>query len=427
MLELLSLAANSTNSDLNISTDELDQLSNIRHLNLSFDHNFLTYIKVRNLFTWINLVTILIGLVGNFLSFFVLINPKMRTTTNMFLSNLCICSFIALLGLLINSIFYEIAYYYGPNSAFYIISVIYPFVYPITNTFQMACIMLTVCVSVNQFLCIYFSRLKNYSKMSTQAEYNKTIKIVVIVYILSTIYCIPYWLKFKYTHTLGLHETQIGKSDRFNKIVHFWMYLPIVYLIPFSILIITNSYLMVKLVVAKRRRVRLGMITLKSAEQTTKRTTNGLYKTYSLPNRRAMSKSRKVNRQLSARRFSRENSISISSNFSFTNQSRQTPAFSKKFKSSKLGRTKVTCMLIAVVFLFFICQFPNLVLHIFQAMNSNNQSENHFEQTAFYRYGLIFAKFLLIINLSFNFSCYCFFSEKFREVLQELLFSRFNY
>ena len=52
----------------------------------SFDIGF--YMKVRFIFSWISVFVILIGLVGNFISFIVLVSSRMRIATNVFLASL---------------------------------------------------------------------------------------------------------------------------------------------------------------------------------------------------------------------------------------------------------------------------------------------------------------------------------------------------
>ncbi len=81
----------------------------------------------------------------------------------------------------------------------------------------------------------------------------RAVCVVCLVFILSALFCVPYWLKFEFVND-GLRETEIGASPQFKSIVHFWLYLPCVYLVPFAILIVSNTYLIVKLVGVKRRR-----------------------------------------------------------------------------------------------------------------------------------------------------------------------------
>lgn len=161
-------------------------------------HEFNLIFKFRVALSWISLIVIIIGLIGNAISLIVLVSPKMRIATNVFLASLCISDFFALLGLLINSVIYElITYYYHMFDEvwFRLIQFFYPYIYPLITTFQFSCIMLTVCVSVNQFVCIYSAKLKSHSKNSQREECRTALKIVIVVYMISIAYCIPYWLK----------------------------------------------------------------------------------------------------------------------------------------------------------------------------------------------------------------------------------------
>ena len=100
------------------------------------------------------------------------------------------------------------------------------------------------------------------------------------------------------------------------------------------------------------------------------------------------------------------------------NQTR-VPNTSKTSMSNKGGGKNISIMLIAVVFFFFICQFPNLIVHIIQSMVCTSQPTNFCTESSIYKYSLVVCKFLLICNLSFNFAFYCLFSQKFREVFKE--------
>jgi hypothetical protein len=438
---------NAPNSTMSLATDASS--SN------AFD--LATYWQFRLILIWISLFVIVIGLIGNLVSFVVLVHPKMRISTNVFLASLCVSGFIALLGLLINSIAYELCQYYEFPLGLLIIHSIYPYVYPIITTFQMVSILLTVCVSVNQFICIYYGRMQNqsFNKKTNESECRSALFIVLLMFFISIIYCVPYWLKFKYTQSEGLHPTKLGQDPLFNKIVHLWMYLPIVYIIPFTVLIITNSYLVYKIMITRRRRKLLGIVSSKRPTSTVKRVRTAKQSNNnakSIPSTTVNTKQAKcvTNNATAAsvqaaspsecENFLNKPSTDPKSNYlSVTKRTRYlveptTTANNQKQEAvtqmashvqsqhgCKVTRTagmNITIMLIAVVFLFFVCQFPTLVLHIIQGLICTEAETVC--TSASYQYGVVVSKFLLVCNLTFNFACYCFFSAKFRQVMVEI-------
>jgi hypothetical protein len=333
------------------------------------------YLSFRIILTWLSFFIIIVGLIGNFISFLILINKKMRISTNVFLASLCVSAFVALVGLLINSVIYELLAYYGLFKALNILYFFYPYIYPLITTFQMTSILLTVCVSVNQFICVYCLKAKIVPKKANKIECKKALIVVLVMFVLSIGYCIPYWLKFEYTLKNGLVVTELGNNPVFVKVIHLYMYLPAVYVIPFSILIITNTYLLSTIVIANRRRKRLlGMRKCEQEDDLLEKKIETILEGSPL---------------------------------------RRSP-------KSKNTRSNVTLMLLAVVFFFFICQFPTLVLHILASMICSNELSKC-SGSVYYQYCLAVSKFLLICNLSFNFVIYCLFSEKFRGVLRETL------
>jgi hypothetical protein len=417
--------ANSTMSDY--LNDTNDEQSSYIAPNENSNQSIQTYLNFRFILTWISLVVIIIGLIGNLISFIILVNPKMRIATNVFLSSLCVSGFIALFGLLINSVAYELVAYYGNHTLLNVLYFFYPYIYPLITTFQMASILLTVCVSVNQFLCIYFSRVKSNQRKAKNDECKNALRVVLIMYLISILYNIPYWLKFKYSDGM-LTYTEIGKNNLFNKIVHFWMYLPIVYIIPFSILIITNSYLLYRIIKARRKRIKLGL-------------DKNLNKTLILPLLKMNNKKQETNDDASNSTLLTNNNQNISNGNrattklsqikdklenlnGATNGSKRVESKSNDIKyqsvkkTNKTGSKNITIMLIAVVCFFFVCQFPNLIVHIFQSMICSSIPSICTDSNV-YKYSIVTCKFLLICNLSFNFAFYCLFSEKFREVFKE--------
>ena len=336
----------------------------------------------------------------------------------------------------------------------------YPYIYPLITTFQFCCILLTVCVSVNQFVCIYSSKLKSRSKKTQREECRTAFIIVLVMYLISIVYCIPYWLKFKYTEAKGLHETELGQNPLFKKLVHFWLYLPIAYIIPFSILIVTNTYLIGTLMLARKRRQRLtggngnsnsNPSSLQKPKRSSTVKTNQYFETESLTKNppsvnvvedatvalAAVKNEKKIifpqnemNKPPTANTLRPPNSYATYNGLNNSKEgaeAMQPPARSSLSNSSKQmkavhnkssGSISITIMLIAVVIFFFICQFPVLILHIIQSMFCTRPGSGC-ELSGMYNYAIVVSKFLLICNLSFNFACYCLFNEKFRDVFAE--------
>lgn len=386
--------------------------------------DFEAYIRFRYTLSWLSLLVILIGLIGNALSFVILINPKMRISTNVFLSNLCVSGFIALFGLLVNSVIYELSAYYGLMNVLYILAFFYPYIYPIITTFQMASILLTVCVSVNQFICIYFAKLRTQTNSSKKEECKVALKVVMLMYIISIIYCIPYWLKFKFTKESGLQETDLGKDPLFKQIVHFYMYLPIAYIIPFSILIFTNAYLIGTITSSKKRRLRLGV----KKQNENKKSPKSINEEYLIEdetilktnaNNDLIEDENRVVTVVLNNPIKKNGIKSYKLNFRLNKPSKpRGPRLRRQSSSKTSSRMSITVMLIAVVFLFFTCQFPVLIINIIQSMICS-KNLHKCQASSAYQYSLVISKFLLISNLSFNFICYCLFSKKFRKVLRE--------
>lgn len=469
-----SLESGRTSNALDLNLQNSTTSSSSVEANTSNTFDLATYWQFRLILIWISLFVIVIGLIGNLVSFVVLVHPKMRISTNVFLSSLCVSGFIALLGLLINSIAYELCQYYAFPLGLLIIHSIYPYVYPIITTFQMASILLTVCVSVNQFICIYYGRMQNqsFNKKTNESECRSAFFIVLLMFFISIIYCVPYWLKFKYTQSEGLHPTKLGQNPLFNKIVHLWMYLPIVYIIPFTILIITNSYLVYKIMITRRRRKLLGIVDTNRTTNTAKRVQTNHNKSDQKANASTLVNSNRAKcatnngtpvsvqaaspieceeflnkSSIDPKSYSKQNSnyLSVANHMNSTKPTRylieqtttatnlrpeavtQMTSHVQSLHASKVSRTagmNITIMLIAVVFLFFVCQFPTLVLHIIQGLICTEVETVC--ASALYQYGVVISKFLLVCNLTFNFACYCFFSAKFRQVLVEI-FSVYQY
>jgi len=133
----------------------------------------------------------------------------------------------------------------------------YPYMYPIVLTSQFANIYLTMSVSFNQFVSVAFSKgfnMKN-NKLSKQKDIKNSYVNVILIIIISILFCLPYWFTFKYTENNGLERSQISQNGLFNNIVHLYLYIPFAYVIPFIVLITTNTYLLYSLSKANKLRM----------------------------------------------------------------------------------------------------------------------------------------------------------------------------
>ncbi|XP_005112379.1 FMRFamide receptor [Aplysia californica] len=77
----------------------------------------------------------------------------------------------------------------------------------------------------------------------------------------------------------------------------------------------------------------------------------------------------------------------------------------------------LTVMLIAVIVVFLVCQFPTIVDNILVAMVGEKQLKQHYTYMCFY----IICTFMVEINAASNFLLYCFFGKKFRMTFLSIL------
>lgn len=408
-------------------------------------------LEFKYIFAWLSVCVSIIGILGNLISLVVLSSKELMTTTNIYLLHLCACGIFSLIGLLINSSCYNIINYKNylamqdqqNDEHSYVIKdfpfiKIYPYIYAIIATLQMACILFTVAVSVNKFYTIYSMKIYN-TKLQYKLDLRRTKFIVCAIYLFSILFCIPYWLKYEYdAHENRLKETKIGSNPLYLKLVHFWLYLPIVYIIPFTILILTNSFLFYTIIKLRQRRLQLfenqrilggSSIYLKPMASTQSLHINnndnddahnqrsiGNYTCHTVGGYLGVPQRESIKPILQAQ----------SRNSSLTPSNGRSPSdaftFSPILKPKKIGGMNVTCMLIAVVFLFFFCQLPTLILHILESMQlSSNTTQNNTLVVTGKDYFKVVAQFFLVFNLSFNFACFCLFSTKFWNAFIKLI------
>ncbi|UJR31014.1 hypothetical protein I4U23_018525 [Adineta vaga] len=229
--------------------------------------NSLDYILLFRLIVWgyVGMVLSLFGIVGNIITILVLISPSMRTTsTNIYLTALS-CSNILFLLIFIPS--YSMRYLIGyrlyitnqPPFAFEILLTRLPTT-PIYNTILLSIIYLTIAVSMDRLILVKFP-LK-----AKQILTPRTTWIAILsIYLFSILYCIPYWLEQEYKpEHKQCRLTHIGR--KIHKYTRIYIYIPVVYLIPFITLTCINITIIVNLIATKRRKKTLGAKTNKKKQ-----------------------------------------------------------------------------------------------------------------------------------------------------------------
>jgi neuropeptide Y receptor type 1 len=217
--------------------------------------NGLDYVLLFRLIVWgyAGLILSLFGIVGNIITILVLTSSSMRTTsTNIYLTALS-CSNIFFLLIFIPS--YSIRYLLGykvymsnqPPFAFEILLQRLPTT-PIYNTILLSIIYLTIAVSMDRLILIKFP-LRAKDILTKRA----TLITISLIYIFSIVYCIPYWLEQRYIPELKqCRLTKIG--TKIHKYTRIYIYIPVVYVIPFVTLTFINIKIIQYLIEKNRQR-----------------------------------------------------------------------------------------------------------------------------------------------------------------------------
>ncbi len=201
------------------------------------DHERAVYKSFDRFITSFTCVVIIIGLVGNLVSFkLIIIHRELHIPINVYFCVMCVSSLISLIGKLIIIINAQI------------ILPIYPIFYPVMLSNQMAGIFVLVSVQLARFHHVYSGRgmisSKVYQKQKNKRDNRIAVYVFSGIYIFCVVYCLPYWFIYRYDNAnKTLLITGLGNNKRFKWIIYFGMYYPVVYLIPCVILITTNFYL----------------------------------------------------------------------------------------------------------------------------------------------------------------------------------------
>jgi hypothetical protein len=345
----------------------------------------------------------IVGLLLNIFTVVVLLHPRLRNfSTNAYLTALSISNVVCLFYFITSySIRYlmldmihdnrklmgtqfPIRYESGMNFSMGILA-------PLSSIFQFYGFYLTCAVTIDRF--IYVTWPLKADKICTLRN---AFKSIFGLFVFSLLYNFPRW--FEITHSIDHNETlkhnitiykasytKFARSCFFKYFMRKYGYLMFVYGLPFTILVLANIVILIKLCKADTRKKNLLGHNRKSIANV-----NG-----------AANRKRESEIMLNAK---------SSINKKISNQQQQKRVASKK--TNIILDTRITVMIVAVVIVFFICQFPYLIINIV--------SGDCWKEFAFNKIK-IYCDLLTAINCCSNFVIYCFFGQKFRETAKELL------
>lgn len=343
------------------------------------DRDHLLILDIRlYVFAGVLLPMAIIGLILNSFTILVLLHPRMRNSTNMYLTALSLANIICLINFIFLYSFrylfsyktFQNAVYYGSNEInMYesFINQILRFCSPIFSTFQLYAIYLTCAVTVDRFIYLRWP-LKADSICTIKA----TFKVICIIFFFCLTYNFPRWFEveadlIKTSQNVTYYQargTEFGRNEWYRLIYQRYCYLIFVYGLPFCVLLIVNIGIIKKLIeMAKRKSNLLGK----------KHGQNGKKKPTPLQNKDKKCRG--------------------------------------SYNSTHLIDPKITFMVLAVVVAFFFCQFPYLILHLLSSYGNRK----------IFQVAKAICDFLAALNCCINFLIYCFFGTNFRNIATFML------
>ena len=220
------------------------------NLNISAINNNLGYeIKLINFYlTGVSGMTVCcLGIIGNILSFVVLTRKTMKSSTYTYLSGLAICDllvlFTTMLLILKDTKFPELGSLSWSDDYYH---EMFPIVHPAALTFQVTSIWLTLAFTVDRYIMICHP-----FKAERMCDIPRARRVVLGLYLAGIAFNIPRC--FEYTvieidlpnnETRSVNMlTKFGENKYFRVIVHSWLYLIFVCMIPFFTMAVLNAFL----------------------------------------------------------------------------------------------------------------------------------------------------------------------------------------
>ncbi|XP_041347805.1 FMRFamide receptor-like [Gigantopelta aegis] len=189
-----------------------------------------------------------LGIIGNIFCVIVLTTKKMRSSTYMYLAALAVCDMLVLITTLMLFV-KDTKPPLSDSSLDLYYAFIYPFIHPITVTFQVTSIWLTLAFTVDRYIMICHP-----FKAERMCCRSRAKKVILAMFLAGIGFNIPRFFEY-YTARIRIeagNTTQIlyyidfttfGKNEYFREIVHSWLYLICVCGLPFLALTIINGFL----------------------------------------------------------------------------------------------------------------------------------------------------------------------------------------
>ncbi|KAH3773188.1 hypothetical protein DPMN_174545 [Dreissena polymorpha] len=188
------------------------------------------------------------GIIGNILSIIVLRHRQMRNSTSYYLISLAVYD-IMLLTLM--SLFLALPTIYLEKDVlagfYFACQYMHPYVYPMALIAQTGTVYTTVAFTIERYIAV----CKPLHAANT-CTMSRTKRTILVIFVASVSYNIPRFLEYrttemwsdKYNKTIPTVElTEIGSDPLFQEVYFIYLYLSVMFLIPFSLLTILNILL----------------------------------------------------------------------------------------------------------------------------------------------------------------------------------------
>ena len=400
--------------DSNCSLNELNELNIncIKSIHFEYDSHIII--------STLGMVISIIGIIGHFFSIIVLCKKKFKKLSSYaYLLALSICNEISLILTVITFLddLLPFAELEKKNIViFYKILRIY--IEPITVSSQALSIWICMSFTIDRY--IYCCQPYYSGKYCTR---KRASIIIILLYILASLYSIPQFFERSYEIEKVIDVpfvvpvfTSIGKNYYFRSIFQIFIYSAFVVLIPFTIILILNVFLIYDIIKSNKRHRKLSLAFKVNNENdcnNKKNTGNNKIKSVlcSKKNTKANTDSNNetdhlngsidINQQLSSNNTT-NNIIKAKKHSIISNKSIFNIA-------EKTMRNDVTIMLIGLIVVFFICLTPSTILRLITYKRQNIIFEK------LYTLFLDISNLLVVCNSTLNCIMYVMLGKKFRE------------